>query len=380
MGREVAAFASGVNSGPVVVGSIGDNLRMDFTAVGDTTNLARLQQEAAPDTILASEAVVRPLRDYLRVLELGPLPIKGRAEPRRPSSARPRGAELALEGGGLAAPRRAGGPAEHELAALRRALAQLDAVAPPATPSASSGIPAWKSSCRAFSSAASWRPARSRVAQGHRAHAGVPYLPWIDVVRGRFGIAEGDAPEAVAEKTGRALAALDLTARETLGHVLRLLGVEDETAARLSPEAIGSGTVEALRQIVLRTSEREPTVLAIENLHWMDRASEECLDAIVELGVAGAHPPRRHLPPALPSTLDGAAHVNQIALASLGPEDSLAIVAVDPEAGALPEPPCARFSARPRATRSSSRSSRGMWWSIARAAATTSCPARSRKC
>ena len=168
--------------------------------------------------------------------------------------------------------------------------------------------------------------------------AGVPYLPWIDVVRGRFGIADGDPPEVVAEKAGQALAALDLPSREALGHVLRLLGIEDESGAELSPEAIGSGTVETLRQIVLRTSEREPTVLAIENLHWMDHSSVECLDALVDaasrariLVVATYRSPYR------PRWMERS-HVDQIALASLTPEDSLAIVRSVPGAGALSEP------------------------------------------
>jgi class 3 adenylate cyclase len=57
----------GVNTGPVVVGTIGDNLRMDYTAIGDTTNLAaRLQQHAEPGTILISEATHRVTRDDVR--------------------------------------------------------------------------------------------------------------------------------------------------------------------------------------------------------------------------------------------------------------------------------------------------------------------------
>ena len=331
----------GMNSGPVVVGSIGDNLRMDFTAVGDTTNLAaRLQQEAAPDTILASDAVVRPLRDHLRVRELGALPIKGRAEPAVTYQVLGLVARSSPWEAVAARPRAALVGREHELAALRRALGEVERGWGGGRAVGLIGDPGVGKSRLLFELRRELEARPVAWLEGHCVSygAGVPYLPWIDVVRGRFGIAEGDAPEAVAEKTGRALAALDLTARETLGHVLRLLGIEDETAAGLSPEAIGSGTVEALRQIVLRTSEREPTVLAIENLHWMDRASEECLDAIVDsaarariLLVATYRPPYR------PRWMERA-HVNQIALASLTPEDSLAIVRSVPGAGALPEP------------------------------------------
>jgi class 3 adenylate cyclase len=60
-------FRMGLNSGLVVVGSIGDNLRMDYSAIGDTTNLAsRLQQRAEPATILISESTSRLVEGYVR--------------------------------------------------------------------------------------------------------------------------------------------------------------------------------------------------------------------------------------------------------------------------------------------------------------------------
>ena len=61
-------FRMGLNSGLVVVGSIGDNLRMDYSAVGDTTNLAsRLQEHAVPGDILVSESTSRLVHGYVRL-------------------------------------------------------------------------------------------------------------------------------------------------------------------------------------------------------------------------------------------------------------------------------------------------------------------------
>jgi tetratricopeptide (TPR) repeat protein len=78
---ERAVVRMGLNTGPVVVGSIGDNLRMDYTAVGDTTNLAaRLQQLAEPGTVLLGEATHRLVRDMVRVESLGPINPKGKTE------------------------------------------------------------------------------------------------------------------------------------------------------------------------------------------------------------------------------------------------------------------------------------------------------------
>src|ERR1041385_981909 len=72
----------GINTGPVVVGKIGDDLRMDYTAVGDTTNLAaRLQTAAEPGSILATENTVRLAGSRFVTRSLGPLQLKGKSEP-----------------------------------------------------------------------------------------------------------------------------------------------------------------------------------------------------------------------------------------------------------------------------------------------------------
>jgi class 3 adenylate cyclase len=72
----------GLNTGPVIVGSIGDNLRMDYTTVGDTTHLAaRMQELASPGAILVSDAAHRLLEGYFRTESLGIVPIRGRPEP-----------------------------------------------------------------------------------------------------------------------------------------------------------------------------------------------------------------------------------------------------------------------------------------------------------
>jgi class 3 adenylate cyclase/tetratricopeptide (TPR) repeat protein len=332
----------GLNSGPVVVGGIGDNLRMDFTAVGDTTNLAaRLQQEAAPDAILASEAVVRPLKDHLRVEALGPIEIRGRTEPVVTYRILGLAAHRASWEAVAARPRSVLVGREHHLAVLRRALTEVERGRGMGRAVGLIGDPGVGKSRLLFEFRREVEARPIAWLEGHCVSygRGVPYLPWIDVVRGRFGIGDSDPPDVVADKVQRGLAALGLNAREPLGHVLRLLGLEDKTdpAVVLSPEAIKSGAVEALRQIVLRTSQREPTVLAIENLHWMDRSSEECLDALVDsasrariLLVATYRPPYR------PRWMDRS-HVDQIGLYSLTPGESLTLVRSVPAGSGLPE-------------------------------------------
>ena len=72
-------FRIGLNSGLVVVGSIGNNLRMDYSAIGDTTNLAsRLQGIAEPGDILVSESTSRLVQGYVRLEALEPVQVKGK--------------------------------------------------------------------------------------------------------------------------------------------------------------------------------------------------------------------------------------------------------------------------------------------------------------
>ena len=72
----------GLNSGPVVVAAIGDDLRMDYTAVGDTTNLAlRRQTAAAPDQTLVSENTYRHVKTYFEFKPLDALAVKGKEKP-----------------------------------------------------------------------------------------------------------------------------------------------------------------------------------------------------------------------------------------------------------------------------------------------------------
>ena len=72
-------FRVGLNTGPVVVGKIGDDLSMDYTAIGDTANLAaRMQQLAEPGSVTLSEHTYRAVRDYVDCVPLGPLDGEGK--------------------------------------------------------------------------------------------------------------------------------------------------------------------------------------------------------------------------------------------------------------------------------------------------------------
>ena len=74
----------GLNSGEVVVRSIGSDLSLDYTAVGQTTHLAaRMEQLATPGSIRLAAETLRLAEGFIQVKALGPVPVKGLAEPGR---------------------------------------------------------------------------------------------------------------------------------------------------------------------------------------------------------------------------------------------------------------------------------------------------------
>ena len=72
----------GLNSGPVVVGAIGDDLRMDYTAQGDTANMAsRMESSAQPGTVMVAETTYRLVGDAFEFESMGQIPVKGKEKP-----------------------------------------------------------------------------------------------------------------------------------------------------------------------------------------------------------------------------------------------------------------------------------------------------------
>jgi DNA-binding NtrC family response regulator/tetratricopeptide (TPR) repeat protein len=112
----------------------------------------------------------------------------------------------------------------------------------------------------------------------------MPYLPVVEILRQYAGIAELDAPEAVADKVHRSLQAVGMDPEAAAPYLLRLLGLERGTdaLAGLAAEAVRAGTIQTLCQLFLGASRRQPLVLAVENLHWIDPGSAQCLASLVD--------------------------------------------------------------------------------------------------
>src|SRR5213080_601997 len=279
------AVRMGINSGEVVVGTIGDDLRMDYTAQGHTVGLAaRMEQLAGADRVYLTEHTAALVSGYLRLRDLGPFTVKGVRDPLR---------VYELEGLGTLRTKldvsRVRGFSrfvgrDAEIATLEAALARAatgDAQVVGVVAEAGLG----KSRlCYEFV-----QRCRTRGIPVHEAHGVshgkmVPYLLVLEFLRGYFGIGEQDTAQVMREKIAGRLLLLDPALADALPLLLDFLGVPDpeRPLPRLDPEVRQHRLFEAMKGLTHARSGREPGVSLFEDLHWIDGASEAFVDSLVE--------------------------------------------------------------------------------------------------
>lgn len=278
----------GLNTGPLIVGRIGDDLHMEFTALGDTVNLAsRLEKLAEPGSVLLSEAMWRQVRGFVDAAKLGARPIRGKQD------------DVGV----------------FRLVAVRDSVHRFDV-------SLSRGLSpfvgrddelavltdAWRACMagrvRVVSIVGEAGMGKSRLMHEFRAsisrteHAflrghcafygqGAPFLPFIDLLRRAFRLPDRFDPDEAGAAIARRLLQLQLEPDELLPYLANLLGLRHEGQMRLDPDRTGSRTRQALRTVIEAHARDKPAVVFLEDVHWIDGASQSLL-----LELAGAGPNR----------------------------------------------------------------------------------------
>jgi len=274
----------GLNTGLVVVGSIGSDLRMDYTAVGDATNVAaRMQQVGEPGRVTISEATHRLVQGYFETRSLGALSIKGKAEAivawevvaARETRTR---LEVAADRGLTPFVGR-----ERELRLLLEAFERARG---------GHGQVAFLSADAGMGKSRLLAEMRQRIAgeagwqEGHCLSFGraMIFHPLVDLLRRQLSIEEGDGEVAVAAKIEHGLIGIGPDLASTVPYLRTLLSVDpgDAEVRAMSPVQRRAETFEALRRVVVQGTERQPQVLVIEDLHWIDSASEQFLTSLIE--------------------------------------------------------------------------------------------------
>jgi class 3 adenylate cyclase/tetratricopeptide (TPR) repeat protein len=280
----------GINTGPVVVGRIGDDLRMDYTAVGDTTNLAaRMQQIARPGSVVVTEATHRAISSFFETLDLSEVTVKGHAPVRAWEVLRPRlrrsRFEASVERGLTPLVGRV-----HEVATL---LERFDQV------KAGRGQVVFISGDAGIGKSRLLLEFRRRLAEAGESVTwlegqcisfgqSIPFLPLLDQLRENFSIEEFDGePEIIAkvEHGMRRMGQLDAY----IAYVRYLLSVDpgDPAVAGMDAPARRKGVLDAMRAMALRGGAIRPIVFVFEDLHWIDASTEEYLNSLMG-SVAGA--------------------------------------------------------------------------------------------
>jgi len=344
----------GMNSGEVIVGKIGDDLRMDYTAQGQTVNLAaRMEQIAAPGHIYLTDRTARQVEGYFRLRDVGQLRIKGvRDDVRvwdledvgtlktRLDAARSRGFSKFVG-------------RERELAALEDAFDRAAAGQGQVVGVVAAAGTGKSRLCTEFVARCRARGIQVADAQCPTIGKSVPFLPLLELLRDLFDITDTDSANEARRKIAGALSLSGRDFDEVLPLVFDLLGVRDPDHAvpTMDPEARKRKLLAFVRHLVQARSTGEALLIFIDDAHWIDSGSDEFLAQVVEAAGGTRTLVVVNFRPEYRAEWTAKSYYRQIPLGPLGREDIQELlddlIGRDPSVAFLPDLIQARTGGNP---------------------------------
>lgn len=283
-GQRTLSVRIGVHTGLVVMAEIGERGRTRPAALGQAPNIAaRLQALAGPDEIVVSETSARLVRGFFVLEPLGAQALRGIARNVRVSRVAGRtAAETRFEAVLAGSLSRFVGRGS-ELAELRDMFAAAKGGAQRTVwISGDPGIGKSRLVQQLIDEVRGCSGQRL-VCRCSPQHASTAYYPWIDLLQRRCGLAAGDARAAQVQKVEAALSRLGLASPSRLRTLAAMVGVElldDSPHAAATPQRQKQDRFELLEAVLSNVTQTAPTILVVEDVHWLDPTSEELLASL----------------------------------------------------------------------------------------------------
>lgn len=276
----------GINTGTVVVGSIGDDLKMDYTALGDTVNLAsRMEQIAKPGNITVAESTYKTAKDHFNFKPLGDLKIKGKKnavsvyEVIGTSEKEKTRIEISEERGFTKFIGR-----DREIEILRDSLIKSkEGLGQVVTIIGDAGI---GKSRLLYEFGKLLEDENILYLEGRCISYGksISYLPVVDIIKKRFRIDKLDTEKTIKKKIEKGIANIDKNLEGGIPFLYDILSIETNNPLlkNLDVRDKRKKTLEAIKNLVLADSKKIPLVYVVENLHWIDGASQEFINFLID--------------------------------------------------------------------------------------------------